>query len=168
MKNAQKEDPLAYLEALDAWLEDEDEGTVPMELLEERGMVMPDPASLSEGELAATLTKVIEEMGRFGMYLHYTDHLSDRELYVRLRDDVLRQPTFLLPDDPGVGDHYDCTGSGSDEDVAIHLTYYATDEERQEWQAAVPGPLPAKLPRPYDRDRHLPTMEGRLAQRDGQ
>jgi hypothetical protein len=168
MKNAQENDPLAYLESLDAWLEDEDEGTVPMDLLEERGIVMPDPAALGDGDLAAMLTKVVDEMGRFGMYLHYTDHLSDRQLYTRLRDDVLRQPTFLMPDDPGAGDHYDFIGSGSEEDIAIHLTYYATDEERKEWQTECAGPLPAKLPPPYDRDRHLPTMEGRLAQRDGQ
>jgi hypothetical protein len=162
MKKAQEKDPLAYLESLDAWLDDEDDGTVPMDLLAQRGIVMPDPTPLSDDELAAMLTKVIDEMGRFGMYLHSTDHLSDRELYTRLRDDVLRQPTFLLPDDPGASDHYDFTGSGSEEDTAIHLTYYATDEEREEWQAEYPGPLPAKLPRPYDRDRHRPTMEARM------
>jgi hypothetical protein len=96
-------------------------------------------------------------MASIGMYLDSTDHLSDRELYVRLWTDVLRQPTELDPDDRGAAWHIDLVGRGSDEDIRLYLMYYADEEDRRMWAQEWPDyPMPDTAELPFDRDRHLP------------
>jgi hypothetical protein len=155
-----------YLERLDAFLDDVDEGTIPLELLAERGLAMPPDAELNDEELHERLWQVIRGAAEFGLYLESTDHLSDRELYRYLRDDALLVPTFLMPDDPYSATHVSPIGGFGDDDIVIYLRYYADEATRAEWRRDFPqDELPAKLAPPYDRDSCLPTRESRLALR---
>jgi hypothetical protein len=92
-----------------------------------------------------------------GMYLLFTDHLSDRDLYARLWSDTLREPTALQPEDRDCAWHVDLTGGGTKEDVELYLTYYADEDERRSWAHDWPDdPMPDVGCLPFDRDRHLP------------
>lgn len=148
----------------DAWLERGEGGTVPGELLRQRGIEIVESSKLDDAKLPGKLWELVEELAEIGIYLCFTDHLSDRELYERLFSDILPTETFLDPEDPWTGETCDLTIGGSEEDHRIYLTYYADDEDRRRWQAEFGDPLPAREPHPFDRDRFLPTMEGRLAE----
>ena len=54
----------------------------------------------------------------------------------------------------------DIIGSGSAEDTALFLRYYATDEDRELWKRELPDEdIPPREGLPFDRDRLLPTGE---------
>jgi hypothetical protein len=131
--------------------------TPPFDTLVAMGIELPPPDDLPDGQLSAKLWEVIEALAFLGAYLEHTDHLSDRELYSQLWSEELREASLFLPNDPDSAWHIDFVGSGSEEDVALFLTYYADEEERQDWaEDWWDGPLPNPKPRPHDRDRHLP------------
>ncbi len=133
------------------------EPVVLFELLLREGVALPPPVLLHEFQLPDKLWEVIYFLASVGCFLENTDHLSDRELYTDLWDDLLRQPTVLFPDDPSYAYHLDLIGSGSEEDHQLYLQYYACEESRRRWFEDFPDqPLPPRRPRPWDRDRHLP------------
>ena len=127
------------------------------DLLEKGGVQMPPPESLDDAALNAKLWEVIKGMARLGHYLSRTDHLSDRKLYEMLWKEVLREPTSVSPEDPGVSCHIDILGGCSQEDLQLNLKYYADEDERVSWAEQHPEHiLPPHESLPYDRDRHLP------------
>ncbi len=109
----------------------------------------------SDGDLPRALIGLIERLADTGVFVRSTDHLSDRELYGFLvQSDVLRAHRALLPDSFVT---CDVIGGASEEDNAIYLRYYASDEDRTEWKRDFPDEeLPAREKPPYDRDRFLP------------
>lgn len=130
---------------------------LPFDLLVKSGISLPPPDDLDDPSLTTKLWEVIHGLSLLGAYLEHTDHLSDRELYVDLWTDLLRQPTVLLPDNPDFSYHLDLVGSGSEEDNFIYLKYYADEDYRQRWAQQWPQDvMPEHEPLPYDRDRHLP------------
>ena len=91
------------------------------------------------------------------VFLSNTDHLGDRELYARLWKETLREQVVELPPDDPSAWHVDLLGSGSEEDIYLHLKYYADAEWRRQWAVEFPDfAIPAHVDPPYDRDRHLP------------
>lgn len=153
-----------YLDRLDAWLEGEDEGQRPEDVLRERGIDVPDETNMNDEQLSAALWRVLSALTEIGVIISYTDHLTDRALYRRLVEDVLSEPAFLMPDDPGSFHCYDMVGDGGEDDNATFLSYYATDEERADWIKDFPDPpLPPKKAKVADRDRLLATVESRVA-----
>jgi hypothetical protein len=128
----------------------------PFQLLAESGLSLPSPETLEDAALTSKLWEVIHGLAAIGVYLYSTDHLTDRELYVRLWRDVLRDPMELTNDDGGVW-IVDLAGSGSEEDLLVYLKYYADEEARRRWAQEWPDdPLPLAEDPPFDRDRHLP------------
>jgi hypothetical protein len=126
-------------------------------LLENSGFELPSPESLDDAALTRKLEELIERMASLGAYLLNTDHLSDRELYQHLHDDGLREEAMLFPENPGYAYMLDLTGSGSDEDMAVYLRYYADEDFRQRWAKDWPrDPIPPHEDPPFDRDRKLP------------
>jgi hypothetical protein len=125
--------------------------------LARRGVIMVPPAELDHAATTARLWEIIRELARMRCFLYNTDHLSDRELYDWLWSTGLRDET---PDRGGMPDtawHTSPIGAGSDEDIAIHLKYYATDEERDRWSRDFPeDAMPKRATLPFDRDRDLP------------
>lgn len=146
----------------EAWLremaamESGDHDTTMAAVLEADGVELPPADSLSDEVLTRKLMEVVRAMAEHQAFLHATNHLSDRELYIRLREDVLQEEVYL-PTLPGAAVHFDLVSSGSEEDIRLYLMYYADDAERQRWAEEFPEiELPPKRPHPFDRDRFLP------------
>ena len=127
--------------------------------LVERGVEMIPPAELDDHKLRVKLQEVVCALAAIRCFLHDTDHLSDRELYMWLWSKGLREE---MPDLSQLGGcwHTSPIGSGTKEDVAIFLKYYASEKERRRWKTDFPNdPLPPHSALPYCRDRNLPRAE---------
>jgi len=126
-------------------------------LLENSGLKLLVPGSLTDDDLRPKLKETIERMSSLGAYLLHTNHLSDRELYEYLYNDGLREEAVLFPENPSYAYMIDLTGSGSEEDNQIYLKYYADAEHRIQWALDWPDDIiPDHENPPFDRDRHLP------------
>jgi len=125
--------------------------------LEEMGVALPSPDDIADADLAGKLRDIFEALANVNTFFISTDHLSDRELYVLLWEDTLREITVVMPTEAGFNCTYDLVGSGSEDDMSIWLKYYANEEDRQQWAETYPDDIipPHENP-PYDRDRHLP------------
>jgi hypothetical protein len=131
-----------------------------LERLKSAGYDMPDPATLSNEEIGLEVWQVIQRLSELRAFLYQTDHLSDRELYEHLYRDTLSAETLDFPPDPDSACHLDLIGSGSEEDIACWLRYYADEEEREDWLEQFPeDPLPPREKPPHDRDRLLPKRD---------
>jgi hypothetical protein len=117
----------------------------------ETEMRPPRPDILSDGDLHEILWDVINRLHEKRIVLDFTDHLSDRELYTLIIRDILPAREKKL-DSLNNWLHWDCTGESIDPEV--WLTYYASDEDREEWAESYRQPLPPKRVPPYP--RHLP------------
>jgi hypothetical protein len=127
------------------------------DMLENKGIQLPESAGLNDAQLQAKLWEVINGMASLGCYLSSTDHLSDRQLYDLLWTDLLREPASACPDDSCCACHIDVLGGCSEEDLQLRLKYYADEYERLSWADEYPeDAIPPHEPLPYDRDRHLP------------
>jgi hypothetical protein len=130
----------------------------PFEVLIRSGLTLPSPEELDDAQITKKLWDVIHGMAFLRMFLSFTDHLSDRELYTRLWSDTLREPTALEPEGSAGGWFIDSAGSGSQADIEVYLKYYAGEDERRRWAEEWPDlRVPNTVPLPFDRDRHLPT-----------
>lgn len=131
----------------------------PFDALVKDGFNLPPPEQLADTALTAKLRELIRELARRRLFLHCTDHLSDRELYTWLVTDALREELmgFGLP----MGHcHLDVLGGCSEEDLILSMRYYSDDEERARWMEDFPDfEMPPKEKPPYDRDRLLPQAE---------
>jgi len=126
-------------------------------LLENSGLKLLVPSSLTDDDLIPKLKETVERMSSLGAYLLHTNHLSDRELYEYLYNDGLREEAVLFPENPSYAYMIDLTGSGSEEDNQIYLKYYADAEHRIQWALDWPDDIiPDHENPPFDRDRHLP------------
>jgi hypothetical protein len=124
--------------------------------LVQRGVEMVPPAELDDSDLHAKFEEVLQTLGEMRCFLHDTDHLSDRELYTWLWTDGLREETPDMTKLDGAW-HTSPVGSCTDEDIAVHLKYYANKKERLRWKKEFPNdPLPLHCPLPYNRDKNLP------------
>jgi hypothetical protein len=150
-------DVIAELERIDRFFEGDEPGEIPIEVLRAEGMDIPQVAPEDAAALRAKLFEIIEAMFEIGMVVESTDHLSDAELYRFLVDDALLHETIISV--AGGTWHISPIGSGSEEDNAIYLRYYADDDYREQWHREFGDPLPPKEKAPYDRDRLLPPQE---------
>jgi hypothetical protein len=126
-------------------------------MLENAGLELPPPESLSDVDVTTKLTETIERMASLGAYLLHTDHLSDLALYEYLYNDGLREEAVLFPENPGYAYMIDLTGSGSEEDNHVYLKYYADEKQRQQWALDWPDDtMPEHEVPPFERDKHLP------------
>ncbi len=91
--------------------------------LKARGVDVPDPASLNDEALHDALWTTIKALGRMGVYLDQTNHLSDRELYTLLWRNLLPEEMPALSVDDGSLWHIDILGAWSEEDTALYLKY---------------------------------------------
>ncbi len=133
--------------------------SVPYDEIVGAGVELPPAEEMSDAEVSRTLDRMIEALAGMNVCVTSTDHLSDRELYRRMCDDVLREPTEVFPGSELGVTTIDIIGGCSEEDIQVYLTYYADDETREMWASDWPeDPLPEKKPHPYDRDRLLPTL----------
>jgi hypothetical protein len=143
-----------FLENVLAW---EDIKEQPLfDMLERGGLQLPAPSELGDAQLTDKLWEVINAMAGLAHYLQRTDHLSDRELYERLWNEILREPTPVISGTRWAC-HIDILGGCSKEDLQLNLKYYADEEERRDWAEQFPEDnIPSHEPLPFDRDRLLP------------
>lgn len=121
------------------------------------GIEVLPPAALSDEALTDKLWEIISALGRLGVFLEQTDHLSDRALYALLHDRLLPEEMDELGTDHGAAWHIDILGGGSLEDLALYLKHYADEEFRRSWLLDWPDDaMPAHEDPPHDRDRFLP------------
>lgn len=140
----------------------DEQGRCLFDILPEAGILLPPPKQLDDGQLTEKLWEVIDALAHHGTFLQNTDHLSDRQLYAELWNDLLREEPFEpVPEDLGQGFCFiDLVGSGSEEDIHLLLKHYADESFRQSWQKDWPDdPIPDHEDPPYDRDRLLPQPE---------
>jgi hypothetical protein len=131
--------------------------TTHFQQLERAGLDLPAPEQVSDGQLTAKLGALIAGLAQIHVFLSNTDHLSDRDLYVSLWAEGLREPVALTAGDDPFAWNLDLLGSGSARDIYLHLKYYADEEYRRDWTEQFPGEeIPAHEDPPFDRDRHLP------------
>ena len=124
--------------------------------LEEIGVSLPAADTLDEPSLYLKLWEMGGALAGLGVVLESTEHLSDRELYILLVSDLLREEATIMPASAGWTYHISPIGSGSEEDMQIHHRYYASEEERQSWLRQFPDEvLPAREPPRYERDARL-------------
>ncbi|MGO8836369.1 MAG: hypothetical protein ACLQAH_18860 [Limisphaerales bacterium] len=128
----------------------------PFDALTSDGFELPSPKKLDDAALTAKLRELIHALAARRLFLHNTDHLSDRELYTWLWSDGLREEMmgFGLP----MGNcHLDVLGACREEDIILQMRYYADEQERAHWAVDFPDfPMPPHEKPPFDRDRHLP------------
>ncbi len=131
-------------------------------VLPEAGVSLPVVEDLDDSQLNEKLWEIINKLALFGTFLHNTNHLSDRELYAELRNEIFPEPTVLIPEDLSFSQHIDMVGSGSEEHTHLYMKYYADEEYRRQWLEEWPNDrLPEREKPPYDRDRFLPQPEYR-------
>jgi hypothetical protein len=125
--------------------------------LEEEGISLPQPETLNDAQVQDKLWEVIQAMAGLNQYLYHTDHLSNRQLYEALWNDILREAASINPDDDSSAGYIDILGGCSEEDSQNRLKYYADEDEREYWAEEYPeDSIPDHEDPPYDRDRHLP------------
>ena len=94
-------------------------------------------------------------LGKIGVYLIHTDHLSDAELKDRLVNGILIEPVRDLPPDSGVHEFIDLIGGGGPVERDIYQKYYASAEERKQF-AKDYGYEVSPMAKPKNRDATLP------------
>lgn len=136
----------------------------PFDVLLDSGISLPPASELSETELSAKLWEVINALSLLAIYLESTDHLSDRELYTLLCEDVLLEETvFQSGEMMNMNCHIDLVSSGSKADTDLYLKYYADDDDRAFWLKEFPDDvLPSQEPLPFNRDHQLPKPTGKI------
>ena len=124
------------------------------------GIDVPPPPTLSDAALTEKLWEIINALATLGVVLERTNHLSDRALYELLHGELLPDEMDALGTDENTVWHVDILGGGSEEDLRLHLKYYADEEDRRSWLEDWPDcDMPAHEDPPYDRDRLLPGCE---------
>lgn len=135
-----------FLESMLAW---ERAPILPIAKWFDPELTLPAPEELSDEELHDRLWVVIHLLYAKRIVLDFTDHLSDRELYVLIYRDILPAQEKKID----LGRHYlhwDCADVGDDPE--IWLRYYATAEERRMWEESTRGDLPPVAAPPYPRE----------------
>lgn len=147
----------AYLRSVVSFEESALRATPVFDQLLRRGVTLPEPGSLDEASVHAVLWRLIRVLAEMHIYLLFTDHLSDQQLYSKLWCEWLRRPEPELGPDSLHRLHFDLLSPPSDENLDIFLRYYLDDQGRREGPLEGPyGPIPPHEDPPYDRDRHLP------------
>lgn len=117
-------------------------------------VALPEPDGLDDVALHAALWTVIDGLAGLNVFLHFTDHLSDRELYTHLVRVILPEEMDALDPEGNAAWHIDVLGYDQPE---LYLKYYADERVREWWRAECPGPVPDHEDLPYDRDSGLPS-----------
>ncbi len=134
-----------YLSSLLAW---EKAPVKPISQWFEPELVMPHPDSMSDSEVHQTLHQTIGRLFEKNIVLHFTDHLSDRQLYCLILRDILpaQEKQVELPKSVL---NWRCLDEKRDEES--WLRFYATEDERNLWGFETGLKLPPREKTPYRR-----------------
>lgn len=148
------------------------------DLLARHSIKTPKSSELTcDDALTDALWQIIELFAKNNIFLDHTDHLSERELYTTIVEELLDEPVkdyaVVIDEEeitrPGFWTCcYDLTEINSlDDGWLTYLKYYADDHERDiEARVCPDQTLPSKETPRFDRDRFLPRpIEERFAER---
>lgn len=126
--------------------------------LQKDGVALPPPEELDDQEVTEKLWDVVRRLAEHSTFIYQTNHLSDRQLYEELWSETLNEEFPEMYEVSPTGVYViDMLGSGSEEDIYLHMKYYADDEYRASWLEDFPDyEMPPKEKPPFDRDRHMP------------
>tara|TARA_E500000081_G_scaffold141702_1_gene159859 strand:- start:4 stop:594 length:591 start_codon:yes stop_codon:yes gene_type:complete len=139
-----------FLASMLAW---ERAPVLPINAWFEPPLSMPRPDDFStelEGEdaLHKVLWETIYRLFEKRIVLEFTDHLSDRELYQLIFRDILPSEEKKIADIDSYL-HWDCADASRNPE--IYLRYYASDQERLEWEDEHGYPPPQRIRAPFPR-----------------
>lgn len=139
-----------FLESMIAW---EKAALEPIARWFDPPLALQPACTLDEDQLRERLWETIERLFEKRIVLDFTDHLSDRDLYVLIRRDILPASVkrVELPDNFV---HWDCSAVETEEPTTW-LTFYATDAERDQWRLEEGRDPPPRQVPPHP--RALPT-----------
>ena len=140
---------------------DDDERLSARETFRRLGFEPLPPSALDDFQLRGRLWEFIYAMAGQQIYMHRTDHISDRQLYTWLHDEWLEEESASLEPEPDGTCHMDMTDFNNGTDPIIWLKYFATEKQRNAFAAEHSlESIPAHVDPPHDRDRWLPEPPG--------
>jgi hypothetical protein len=162
MSDGEGDDGLEYLERLDRFIEGTEQTTLYFEL-EKRNLAPDLRDDLTDSEVSQALTNLIWSLKDIRVFVEFTDHMSDRELYAALLE-FCDEPNVCFADCPNGALHWSAIGGASEDDESIWLRYYADPEDRASHMLEYPNdPIPPCEPPPHPRpwipERDFPSFE---------
>ncbi len=133
------------------------------DLFRKLGFAPLPPSALDDFQLRGRLWEFIYALAGRRFYLHDSNHLNDRELYVWLHDYWFNVPAADIPFEAERNCHVGVLDVENENERGeqIRLRFFATEKERAEWAALNPRQeLPPRQTAPYDRDCWLPGPPG--------
>ena len=128
------------------------------DILKKYGFTPLRPAEVSDAHLRGRLWELIYALAGRRIFLHSTDHLSNRALCEWL-DEFLDEDCADCPLEAETNYRVDVSDhtNGSDDGTQTWLRFFASEKERAEWLRDFPDcPMPPREKPPHDRDRFLP------------
>lgn len=118
----------------------------------------PSIHSLPPEDIPHHLDELIHALADHHIFLGFTNHLSDPELYSILVHDFIEELHPDLPKDSGWNHHIDMTEYSPHEDPCdLYLKYYADPFWRKRWEDEFPDmKIPPHENPPFNRDERLP------------
>lgn len=147
-----------FVNSIDQW---ESAGwTTHLEILAREGYSPPAAESLSDERLPAVLHELFERLADLRVFFSQTNHLSDRECYEWLLENLSEEQVKDMSSEESSSYHVDPLGSCGEEDMRLWLRFYADEEDRADWARDSPNdPIPPHEDPPFNRDRALPRSE---------
>lgn len=134
-----------FLSAILAW---ERAPVLPISQWFSPSLTPPLADQLAPEELHEVLWDMIDKLASRCIYLDFTDHLSDAELYRLVVRDILPSHEKMV-DLTSHCIYYNC--AEQDGDPETWLRYYASEEERMGWMEETGQPLPPVESSPFPR-----------------
>lgn len=145
------------LEEERAYLQPEEWGIDLRPIVEEQLGTLPPGNQLSDHEVSKFLPRLVLLLAQHHLCLNLTNHLTDRQLYQKIIEEVLPQPLGISQKPEGTLIHHECCPCDSEE----YLIYYEEDSlplppmGDEDEEDAEEEELPAKQPLVADRDKWL-------------
>jgi hypothetical protein len=145
-------DPVDFIDPFDdcTWLP-------ARELFRRLGFEPPPSSALDEFKLRGWLWQFIYALAGRRFFLHHTDHLCDRALYLWLHEKWFPEDVADIPPEAELNCRVEVTGVGAESDEMIWLRHFAAEADRRQWALDFGEEgLPPHEDPPHDRDRWLP------------
>lgn len=140
------------------------EGTLLQQLEQTCGLTPPSPHALESDEAVhEALWQLIRALAKLHVYLHFSNHLSDRDLYKLLYYETLPEERTIMPPELGWNCRIDISEYPTPEfpePYDAYLAYFADDETRERSLQDFPNaPIPPKRTAQFSRDHLLPVPQ---------
>lgn len=134
------------------------------DLLRQEGLHVLPCQKVDSFQLRGRLWELIYALAGKLVYIGFSDHLTDRDLYRQLTTLVLPLPASLLAEKPGASLSLRMYEADLAQATQIWLRYYADSLTRERWAYEFPHyPMPPDEKPPHNRDDELPWPDCRYS-----